>query len=120
MKSLSIIGIFDTNNSKENIVANKPTKQQNMFAVMMTQLNTQTLQQELMQRELQSVRHKLEQASKTLAQKDQLIGSLELDLEHMIDQMVKIQQEHNTLMERQWITRTAPGLAAESNAMAIS
>jgi len=62
-----------------------------VLSSMISQLNTQSDQQQLMQRELQSMRYQLEQASKTLAQKDQLIDSLEIDLEHMIDQMVKIQ-----------------------------
>lgn len=78
----------------------------------MSQLNIQSEQQQIMQRELQNVRHKLDQASKTLAQKDQLIGSLELDLEHMIDQMVKIQHTRAPIAERQWMARSAPGVAA--------
>lgn len=65
--------------------------QEDMLTNMISQLNTQSDQQQLMQRELQNMRYQLEQASKTLAQKDQLIDSLEIDLEHMIDQMVKIQ-----------------------------
>jgi hypothetical protein len=95
-------------------VANKFTiSQDSMLATMMSQLNTQTEQQKIMQRELQNVRLKLEQASRTLAQKDQLIGSLELDLEHMIDQMVKIQHNRTTAAEQQWIARPAPGVAAD-------
>ncbi len=43
-----------------------------VFAAMMLQLDTQTA-------ELQDIKFKLEQASKTLAQKDQIIGSLEQD-----------------------------------------
>lgn len=50
-------------------------------------------QQAMMQLELQTVKQQLDQASRTLAQKDQLIGSLELDLEHLIEQLMKIQ--HN-------------------------
>ena len=101
-------------------MANKSTKQHNMFVTMMSQLNSQTQQQEMMRRELQYVRNKLEQASKTLAQKDQLIDSLELDLEHMIDQIGKLQHSRPTTAEHQWIARRAPGLASEHNISAIS
>lgn len=69
--------------------------QEDMLTNMISQLNTQSDQQQLMQRELQNMRYQLEQASKTLAQKDQLIDSLEVDLEHMIDQMVRIQHDRN-------------------------
>lgn len=101
-------------------MANKSTKQHNMFVTMMSQLNSQTQQQEMMRRELQYVRNKLEQASKTLAQKDQLIDSLELDLEHMIDQIGKLQHSRPATTEHQWIARSAPGLASEHNIIAIS
>lgn len=95
-------------------MANKLTLQQDtMLVTMMSQLNIQSEQQKIMQRELQTVRNKLEQASKILAQKDQLIGSLEIDLEHMIDQMVKIKHTRSPMIERQWIARTAPGVATD-------
>ncbi len=61
------------------------------YASAMSQLNLQSDQQAKMQHELQTVKSKLEQASKKLAQKEQIIGSLELDLEHMIEQLRKIQ-----------------------------
>lgn len=60
-----------------------------IFASMIFQLNNQFAQQAMMQKELQDIKSQLAQASKTLAQKDQIIGSLEQDLEHMIDQLVK-------------------------------
>lgn len=75
-------------------MANKAlTHHDSMFAAMLLQLNNQNMQQAVMQQELQTIKFKLEQASKTLAQKDQIIGSLEQDLEHMIDQLTKLQ--HN-------------------------
>ena len=61
----------------------------NTFESMILHLNSQFAQQVMMQKELQDMRFQLEQASKTLAQKEQIIGSLEQDLEHMIDQLVK-------------------------------
>jgi len=99
-------------------MANKTSSntKNNIFASMMTQLHSQSAQQALMQKELQQVKYKLEQASKTLMQKDQLIGSLELDLEHMIDQLVKFNyqnvQQNN---KKQWIARSLPGLSKDLN-----
>ena len=81
---------------------------------MMLQLHSQTAQQALMQRELQNMKYKLEQTSKTLAQKDLLIGSLETDLEHMIDQLVKIKYSgHKTNTKSQWIAHSLPGINQE-------
>ena len=74
-----------------NISTFSPDK---MFESMMLQLHAQSAQQERIQHELQQVKQKLEQASLTLAKKDQLIDMLELDLEHMVDQLSKIQQRH--------------------------
>lgn len=73
-------------------MANKSSSsiKNNVFTSMMLQLHSQSAQQAQMQKELQTVKSKLEQASRTLMQKDLLIGSLEQDLEHMIDQLVKI------------------------------
>jgi len=71
-------------------VANKSSPdQEHLYASMVLELNNQFAQQALMQKELQNIKYQLEQASITLAQKDQIIGSLEQDLEHMIDQLVK-------------------------------
>lgn len=97
-------------------VANKIDKavKNNFFASMLMQLHSQSAQQEQMQRELQDIRTKLAQASKTLAQKDLLIDSLELDLEHMIDQLVKIQHNQSASREsKQWMARPVPGLTQE-------
>lgn len=86
----------------------------NVFASMMLQLHTQSVQQESMQKELDTIKYKLEQASKTLMQKDLLIGSLEVDLEHMIDQLVKIQHSSRESNSRkQWLARPLPGLNQE-------
>lgn len=63
------------------------------FAFMLLQINTQSEQQVMIQNELQAVNDKLAQAGKILAQKTQIIGSLEQDLEHLLDQLGKIQ--HN-------------------------
>lgn len=82
---------------------------------LITQLSSQSAQQAMMQLELQTVKQKLDQASRTLAQKDQLIGSLELDLEHMIDQLMKIQDTKAQIAEQQWIARGAPGFCSEAN-----
>ncbi len=80
---------------------------------------TQDAQQAIMQKELLNIKFKLEQASKTLAQKELIIDSLELDLEHMIDQLVKFQQSRNPApSSQQWMTRTVPGLQHELNAHA--
>lgn len=65
-----------------------------VFAAMLLELNTQTAQQARLQQELQSIKFELEQAAKTLAQKDQLIGGLQQDLEHAIDQLSKIKHRH--------------------------
>jgi hypothetical protein len=78
---------------------------------MMLQLHSQSAQQALMQRELQNMKYKLEQTSKTLAQKDLLIGSLESDLEHMIDQLVKIKYSDRKPNENcKWMSRAVPGI----------
>ena len=87
--------------------------QNNVFSSMMLQLHSQSAQQQLMQRELQSMKHKLEQTSKTLAQKDLLIGSLETDLEHMIDQLVKLKYRADNANNTQWIARAVPGINQE-------
>ncbi len=87
---------------------------------LMTQLNSQSARQDMMQLELQTVKQKLDQASRTLAQKDQLIGSLELDLEHMIDQLMKIQHTKAQIAEQQWLARTASGISLDSNMHAVS
>lgn len=71
--------------------------QDHNVAAMLMQLNLQSAQQAMLQEELNMIKHQLEQASKILAQKDQIIGSLELDLEHMIDQLVKIKGHNTTL-----------------------
>lgn len=77
-------------------MANKALENRDsIFANMILQLNNQSAQQVIMQQELQAIRQKLDQASKTLAQKDQIIGSLEQDLEHMIDQLSKIQRNQS-------------------------
>lgn len=69
-----------------------------------------------MQTELNNIKYKLEQASRTLAQKEQLIDSLEVDLEHMIDQLVKIQHTRQQCGNtQQWIVRAVPGLSQEAN-----
>ncbi len=101
-----------------NKVINKAA-QQNNFSSILSQLQAQSAQQAVMQRELDNVKQKLELASKTLAQKDQIIGSLELDLEHMIDQLVKIQ--HNRTQpgtRQQWMARPAPGLNTDNQVIA--
>lgn len=87
------------------------TAKHTVFASMLMQLHSQSAQQELMQKELQEIRTKLAQASRTLAQKDLLIDSLEIDLEHMIDQLVKIQHGTNVKPEnKKWMARSVPGL----------
>lgn len=87
---------------------------------LMMQLSSQSAQQAMMQLELQTVKQKLDQASRTLAQKDQLIGSLELDLEHLIDQLMKIQHNKALIVEQQWIIRNASGLNSDSNMHALA
>lgn len=74
-------------------MANKAFEtKENILSDMMVQLNTQNAKRAKLEEELQYIRFQLEQASKTLAQKDQIIGSLEQDLEHMIDQLDKIKR----------------------------
>lgn len=72
---------------------------------LMMQLNLQSAQQAMMQLELQIVKQKLDQASRTLAQKDQLIDSLELDLEHMLGILMK-KKQHDALQlsDQHWVT----------------
>lgn len=79
---------------------------------LMMQVHCQTAQ-DLMQKELQEIKTKLAQASKTLAQKDLLIVSLETDLEHMIDQLMKIQHNRPVNQNKKWITRAVPGVNKE-------
>lgn len=97
------------------------TSQNSVFASMMLQLHSQSAQQAVMQRELQNIKEKLEQTSKTLAQKDLLIGSLELDLEHMIDQLVNIQHgKSKSTTKKQWITSSVPGLCQEASSQVVA
>jgi chromosome segregation ATPase len=99
-------------------VANKfnIATQKSSFATVLAQLHTQTAQQEKMQIEMNNIKYKLEQASKTLAQKDLLIDSLEMDLEHMIDQLVKMQHGRKQCdSKQQWMSRGLPGLNTEVN-----
>ncbi len=65
----------------------------NITTATMAQINSQSEKHSKLEEELQYIKFQLEVASKRLAQKDQIIGSLEQDLEHMIDQLNKIQ--HN-------------------------
>ena len=77
-----------------------------------------------MQRELENIKFKLDQASKILAQKDLLIGGLEEDIDHMI----RLLSENNRSRgasnadeaSKQWILRSVPGLNLEvSNQQAV-
>ncbi len=68
-----------------------------------------------LQQELEMIKYQLEQASSILAQKDQVIYSLEQDLEHMIDQLGKIKPKSPSA---QWLDRQLPGLSVESIAVA--
>lgn len=99
-------------------MANKTSasSRSNVFASMVSQLHSQSAQQAQMQKELQTIKHKLEQASKTLMQKDQIIGSLELDLEHMIDQLVKFNYNHvQSTQKNNWHSCSLPVLNQEIN-----
>lgn len=69
----------------------------NLFADMLVRLNVQTTEQAKLQRELETTKLQL-------LQKDQLIGKLEMDLEHMVDQFSKISYNN------QWMDRDVPGL----------
>ena len=60
-----------------------------------------------MQKELEFVRHQLAMASKTLAEKDQMIGSLEDDLAHMVE-LLSNRSPKDT---NQWMARAVPGIA---------
>lgn len=104
------------NEGKEMTNKLKNDMKLNSFAAALCQLDIQATQQEMMQREINNIKCKLEQASKTLAQKDLLIDSLELDLEHMIDQMVRLQHTRQQCEPtQQWMSRSVPGLNVESN-----
>jgi SMC interacting uncharacterized protein involved in chromosome segregation len=87
------------------------------FATVVSQLHNQNADQEKMQNEINNIKYKLEQASKVLAQKDLLIDSLEMDLEHMIDQLVKMQHTRKCSPQQQWMSRGVPGLNTEVSAI---
>lgn len=96
-------------------MANKLNKVANAhsFSVVRSQMHN-PIDHEKMQSEINNIKYKLEQASKDLAQKDLLIDSLEMDLEHMIDQLVKMQHSRKQCSEQQqWIARGVPGLHTE-------
>lgn len=97
-------------------MANLLNNQDSMMADIVAQLNHQNAKQLLLQQELDTIKCKLEKASKTLAQKDQIIGSLEQDLEHMIDQLGKI--KNNNLKERQWLDHPAAPISVEATVIA--
>ncbi len=104
-------------------VANKlnTAAQNNVFSSMMLQLHSQTAQQALMQKELQNIKYKLEQTSKTLAQKDMIIGSLEDDIDHMISLLSKSQHSmQSRQVNNQWINRSVPGLNHDTNLQATA
>lgn len=61
-----------------------------------------------MQKELEFVKHQLAMASKTLAEKDQVIGSLEDDLAHMVEVLNNRDRHQNANL---WIARPVPGIA---------
>lgn len=88
--------------------------QDTKIAAIIVEANNQNTERALLQQELDMIKYKLAEASKTLALKDQIIGSLEQDLEHMIDQLTKI----NRRQEQQWIDRPVPGLNIEASVVA--
>lgn len=74
---------------------------------------------ESMQRELENIKFKLDQASKILAQKDLLIGGLEEDIDHMIRLLSENNRSRGACnadeANKQWILRSVPGLNLEVN-----
>lgn len=61
-----------------------------------------------MQRELELVRQQLAMASKTLAEKDQVIGSLEDDLAHMVELLSN--RNPNAKDSAQWLSHSVSGV----------
>lgn len=87
--------------------------QDTKIAATIVELNNQNAQHALLQQELDMIKYKLAEASKTLALKDQIIGSLEQDLEHMIDQLTKINRG-----KEQWLDRPVSGINIEATVIA--
>lgn len=61
-----------------------------------------------MQKELELVRQQLAMASKTLAEKDQVIGSLEDDLAHMVELLSN--RTPNAKENAQWLAHPVSGV----------
>ncbi len=61
-----------------------------------------------MQKELELVRQQLAMASKTLAEKDQVIGSLEDDLAHMVELLSN--RTPNVKENAQWLAHPVSGV----------
>lgn len=95
------------------------TSQEQLLASMAVKLNSQTRERAELQRQLVAVNQQLANVHKTLAQKDHIIGSLEVDLEHMLEQLTRLQSCNNpgsfkpvhANSDSWWINRTVPGLA---------
>lgn len=92
-------------------VANKNHAESNrhLLASMMSQLQAQS-------KELELAKNKLERASRSLEQKNKIIDSLELDLEHMVDQLLKL---NATESSSRWINRPVPGLNTENSRVVV-
>jgi len=82
---------------------------------MVLQLNVQAKQQAALQKRLRDATKQLIKTKKALAQKERLIDSLEVDLEHVISQFSKMQSCNAINRSKQWISRPVPGLNVAHN-----
>lgn len=93
--------------------------QKHLFSSMMLQLNSQAKHQEQLKQQLNHTAKQLENAQKILAQKNRLIDSLEIDLEHVVDQLTKLKtttkKETPKASGNLWISRPVPGLNSIPN-----
>lgn len=97
------------------------TTQVQLLASMVLQLNSQSRERAELQKQLVTVNQQLAKVHKVLAQKDHIIDSLEIDLEHVVTQLTRLQTmptagSLRTSLTRssakKWINRTVPGLSA--------
>ena len=100
-------------------VTNKilPYIQDPVITSMVQKLNTQVKEQALLEKKLLRANEKLAQVKKVLAEKNQIIDSLEVDLEHVVSQLGRVKPTTHTYSSTphgQWIGKPVPGLTTAS------
>lgn len=108
-----VLARFNKSKRYNNMVRQQAeVTQSTLLASMAAQLSLQAKQRVQLQEQLQTVNQQLAKVHKTLQQKEHIIDSLELDLEHMVDQLTRLGSKNSkkaTDFNKSWINRTVPG-----------